>query len=588
MIIATGMLLLFLVYKEIIRVNRARLPFRLLAVLLAVTALIFLMVPIKYKVNRVANIGELQLLTPGTVFSTLKDAGYFTADSSVLMSKGNRRVQYIPDLAYYLRAHQEINQVKVYGYGLKKEELDGLKGHAFYFQGAPAPGGIISCSWPVALKQTELLQVQGTFNNTADQPVKLVLEGLGSKLDSVTIPARSLLPFSLKTRPGQTGRALYELTAFKGTSILQKEKIPFQVIEPPKIKLLVLSSFPDFEYKFLKNWLFENQYQVVFRTRVSKDKFSTDQLNTTAINAAQLNTGMLSKFDGVIADEEELSKLDPGASAGLRSAITGGLGLLIRIGDSKTLSEFGKRFSLYTAADSAAKSFTPVLTGGVARLKPLPASQYLYIRPRQSERPVVKDQGGKVLLSSSLYGNGKINASIITSTYHWKLTGATADYAEFWSFVISNTVRKQENRSSWRTIPAMPVLGQQTRLIYQSNNTDTVPAMEIDGQQLSPLRHTLLPYAAESTFWPQHTGWNELKTEKNTVNQVYVFGKADWLTLSQYQRLLENTNYSKNSLKKTENSKIQPENTEKEVSAWWFFALFLLSAGYIWFETKLL
>jgi len=586
-IIAVILLLVFLLYKEARRANRARLFLRIAAVVFAVGALAFLFFPPSYKTVQSRDGERLLLLTEGADNSSLQSGNYYTTDSSVLSKRSVRGVKYIPDLAYYLQQHQDLAGVSLYGNGLEPADLKSLNGYTYDFHPAQAPLGLLSCSWPGVLKQAELLRVEGVFNNTGEGPAKLLLEGLGSGLDSVIIPAHTSSTFSLKTLPRQLGRAVYNLIALTGNDTLQNEKIPFQVSESPKVKLLVLSSFPDFEYKFLKSWLFEHGYQVVFRTRISKDKFSTDQLNTTTLNAETINAATLAKFDGVIADDEELSALNPAAMAGLRSAINQGLGLVVRMNDIKTLSLPASQFKIYEAGDSTIKFFTPVLTGETAKLKPLPLTQDIYIRANTSEQQLVKARDGKVLLSTRIAGNGKITGSVISSTYQWMLGGHPDDYALFWSAVIGNTVRKQEKDNSWRTVPAIPVKGKPVRLIYQAATT-AAPVIDVDSANLNPLQNTLIPYRWAGDFWPQHTGWNQVKINSNPLEYLFVYEKNDWESVRQYQKLIDNISYAKKHASKVSNPKVKLENIEKEVSKWWFYALFLLSVGYMWFETKLL
>ncbi len=587
MIIAIAVLFVFLLLKEIRRRNRDRLLLRILAVLAVLGGLVLLVFPLKYKVDRNRENNELRLLTKGAAFP--KDTLYYTLDSNVLKQFGTRQITYLPDLAYYLRTHPEISRIKVYGYGLAPGELDKLKGYRFEFRPAVLPAGVISCSWPRQLKQTALLEVQGNYNNTGDRPVQLFLEGLGAKSDSIIIGAHARAHFSLKGQPKQMGRAVYTLAALSGTDTLEKEKIPFEVLESPKIKVLVLSSFPDFEYKFLKNWLFENKYPVVFRTRISRDKFSMDQLNTPALNVAEMNAGTPGKFDLVIADDEELSKSGPAVLNGLRNAISQGLGLLIRLNDVKPVSSLAKQFNLYTVADSTAKSFTPVFQGETAGLKPLPGLQPFYISARPAAQELVKDQSGKILLSSGLYGNGRLAASAISSTYHWILSGDQFDYARFWSAVISSITRKEDPSPEWSVVPALPVTGQQTAIHYTGHTTgNMIPAITAGQTRLSPLQHTELPFSWKADFWPSQTGWNELKTETGPTGYFFVFDNQDWKTLKDSERLLANLSHAKNTAVKTADKEVQTETIEKEVPAWWFFILFLLGAAYLWFETKLL
>jgi hypothetical protein len=586
-IAAVVALMVFLLYKEFRRANRARLVLRLLAVFCAVAALSFLYFPLKYHTSKNKEKGELHLLTAGADVTALKGDVYYTTDSSVLVNSRLRKLIYIPDLAYYLQQHQDVQRISIYGYGLEPEDLKILNNYNSEFHAALMPAGIVSCTWPRELKQTELLQVEGRYHNTTGKKLKIILEGLGTKLDSVTIAANATQLFLLKTQPRQLGRAVYQLTVLSGTDTLQKEQIAFLVNPSPKIKLLVLSSFPDFEYKFLKNWLFEHQYQVVFRTRVSKDKFSTDQLNAPGLSAENINSGLLAKFDGVIADDEELAAMDPAAAAGLRSAINQGLGLLVRMNDVKTLSSPARQFKLYSAADSTAKFFTPVLNGQVSMLKKLPAGSELFIQPDATGQVLVKDQNGKVLLSRKLTGNGKITGTVIAATYHWILDGNPADYSAFWSAVISNTIRKDEKGSSWRTLPAFPVKGDETQFVYQSATT-ALPNISIAGQRINALKNPNIPTQLKSVFWPQQVGWNEIKISGRPTEYLFVSGKSEWNGLKQYQNLMENKAYFKNQASKTDNDQLLTETIEKQVSKWWFFALFLLAAGFMWFETKLL
>ena len=587
MIISAVILLLFLLYKEMRRVNRDRLFLRLFAVLVAVGALVLLAFPIQYKVQGDTKASELNLLSRGADLSQLEATTYFTTDSSVLRSAGTRPIKYIPDLAYYLQVHQEISHLKVKGFGLNSGELKGLKNYAFDFQPAPSPEGIISCSWPRSLKQTALLDVQGIYNNTSEKPVKLLLQGLGLKLDSMVVSGHTRQNFSLKSPARQLGKTVYSLTAYSGTDTLQQEKIPFQVTASPKLKLLILSSFPDFEYKFLKNWLYENKYQVVYRTRISKDKFSVDELNTSAVNAEVLNATMLGKFDLVIADDEELSKLDPAAVSSLRLAVSKGTGLLVRMNDSKALSVFAKTFKLYKTTDSGTKSFKPAFAGEAA-MHPVPGSPGFYIQPQSGEQPLLKDETEKVLLSSALYGNGKLAVSTVAATYNWILSGEQPDYAKFWSGVISKLVRKDEGTGDWNIIPSLPVTDQQSAIIYQINATHSIPDLTIDQKKLSSTQHLSLPFVWKATFWAEHLGWNELKIENNAPDYFFVYNNQDWMAFKEQQSLLENLSYAKKSNLTAKTGSIQSEKLEKEVSSWWFFALFLISTAYIWFETKLL
>jgi hypothetical protein len=586
MIIAAVLLLGFLIFKELKRPNKAHLPFRILAVSAAVSALVLFVFPLKYEVSKNASPARLNILTAGADLRKLSDETYFTTDSSVLIQAARKNIKYIPDLSYYLRAHPELNALQVAGYGLGLQELNALKDYSYHFEPAARPGGIIACSWPHTIRKTARLVVQGMYNNTTDESVRLLLAGTGSRLDSVTIKAQTCGRFSLESTAGHLGKAVYNVLALQGADTLEKQKVPFVITEAPKIKLLVLSSFPDFEYKFLKNWLFDHNYEVVFRTRISKDKFSTDQLNTS-INADELNTGTLSRFDGVIADEEELARLTARETAALNGALNQGLGLLIRIVEEKTSSAFARKFNIVLHADSLVKVTAPHFADEASSLSAIPSTPLL-VQLKPQQQALLKDKSGRILMAASLAGSGKIVASTVASTYTWMLSGRRDDYAKYWSRSINSTVRKQEEVVNWQTSPGLPVKAHQVDFILQASAGQQSPVGAVGIEKLQLIQNTILPYSWKSTFWPEESGWNTLTLPENKRDFLFIYENADWSTLKNQERLQQNMLFAKNNVQKSDNDKLQSEVYKKELSQWWFFTIFLISVAYLWFETKLL
>jgi hypothetical protein len=586
MIIAAVLLLGFLIFKELKRENKAHLILRILAVAAAISALVLLVFPLKYEVSKNASPARLALLTTGADLGKLSDDAYFTTDSSILEKSGRKNIKYIPDLSYYLQSHPEINVVQVAGYGLSSRELNAVKDYSYHFEPADQPGGIIACNWPQTIRKTARLRVQGIYNNTKDESVRIVLAGTGSRLDSVTIKAKTKGRFSLESTAGHLGKAVYTVLALQGTDTLEKQKLPVIITEAKKIRILVLSSFPDFEYKFLKNWLFDHNYEVVFRTRISKDKFSTDQLNTS-INADELNTGTLSRFDGVIADEEELAKLNTPEAGALNAAINQGLGLLIRIVEEKTSSSFARKFTIVLHTDSLVKMTVPHFADETNNLQAI-ASVPLRVQLQPQQQALLKDKAGRVLMATGLSGGGKIVVSTVASTYTWMLSGQRDDYAKFWSRSINNTIRKQEQGQNWQTEPGLPVKAQQVKLVLQAAAGPRPPVVTVGKEKLLSVQNDVLPYSWRSIFWPEESGWNTLTLPESKRDFLFVYENNDWTSLKNQELLQQNILFAKNSVQKSHNEKLESENYKKEVSHWWFLTIFLISVTYLWFETKLL
>jgi hypothetical protein len=585
-IIAILLLTAFLIYKEIKRVNRARLVFRLLAVIIAVASLLFLILPIKYQSERNTDSKSLHFLTPGVTSTELKNESYLTSDSSVFKQFGKRKVRYVADLVYHLQAHPEVSNLIIYGYGLPKSILRNI--HAdVSIRPAKSPAGILSCSWPDVLSSSETFRIQGKYNNTNNRPVKLLLYGLGTKLDSINIGAEQQFAFTLECKPKQIGKAVYTVIAKQGNQVLEEEDVPFQVVERPKVKVLVLASFPDFEYKFLRNWLLENKYQAYFRTRISKDKFSTEQVNLDVKESDVITSSSFKKYDLIIADDEELGRLSA-TGDGLSREIAGGLGLIVRLNEAKALSGFTKKFQLSGSTDSINTTYQPVLVDAMQKLETLPVSQPVYISRNAAQLSLVEDRKGKILATLAMVGEGRVAATAIQSTYNWVLNAANTDYAAYWTEMMNRTARKSVKDFRFQFSPKFPTPKDLVSLSFQANPETELPQFSMEGKPLPVQQHLWLPFYWQVNFWHKTTGWNTFEVKPGSKQDIYIYKKTDWMPLKMDHLLKENQMYAKKSKMINENAAKNIEVVEKQVSNWIFVVLLLISIGYLWFETKIL
>ncbi|RZL38843.1 MAG: hypothetical protein EOO96_02020, partial [Pedobacter sp.] len=276
--------------------------------------------------------GNLTIITNGFSSDSLAkidEIKYYT-DTSISKDLKSKATL-IPDIAYYLAKHPSIETIKIYGYGLSKDELKKLHNYNIAYHPADEPAGILSCNWNNELAENEMLYVQGTYNNPSTKAAQLKLTGFGVALDSLTIPAETSTTFSLKNSLRQRGRAVLNLIATGNNDTVAQEKIPVQVFPKPPLKLLTLTSFPSFEYNFLKKWLYENQYPVAIRSKISKDKYSTDFLNRSTIKLEDIRQSMLQKEEVLIIDQQEFEAISSAERTAIMQAVTQGLGLVLLI-----------------------------------------------------------------------------------------------------------------------------------------------------------------------------------------------------------------------------------------------------------------
>ncbi|WP_025143020.1 hypothetical protein [Pedobacter jeongneungensis] len=584
--LAGFLLMTFLLYKEVRRANQARLLWRILANIVAVGCFVLLIVPIRYETHLKQNPDEIILLTEGTNLDSVANlkGKKYTLPSVDLK---NTKATTIADLSYFLKSNPNIRKLNVYGYGLTAAELENLKGYQISFHPSANPTGIIAANWPAKLKTSEPLQVQGMYQNTTKETVKLLLKGLGKAVDSVNIEANANKSFSFKTTPKQTGKAVYQLLALQKNDTLAKEAVPVQVGNQASMKVLILASFPDFEYKFLKNWLYENQYPLAFRSQISKNKYASDFLNMDSINLSQINALSLKKFDILIIDEEELAAISPGERSSINIAVNNGMGLLIRVTDSKALTRLSGKSNRFEIPPLKGKTLNLMLAEDHFKFNPLPLEQGLFLKTNQNEQSVITDASGKTLVNSSISGYGKILTSSISSTYNWILSGEKTDYAAYWSKLLANAARKRNDMLTVNIIPQFPVVNQKTRIITDLSVAGKLPILKVDDVQLNPRQNMELPFQWDALYWPKKTGWIDLQVNQN-IEPIYIYKKTDWQALKNQQNLNDTHQFIKNLGTAVNNTQLKDVVIEEEISIWWFFTGFLLAAAFLWYESRIL
>lgn len=573
-LLACIVLTVYLIYKELKRKNRALLTWRILASIFMSLAFAAMLFPISYTVSQNEAISELHLVTQGEVDLPAK-TNLYTLDSSLIKP----RTKYIPDLAYYLASHPEVKKLHVYGFGLPKNELDQLRDYELAFSPAKMPSGIIASSWPALIKSAMPLNVQGIYHNGTDAAVKLLLFGMGVRQDSVLIKAGEKISFSLKAKPKQAGQAIYQLIALQKNDTLSKEPLPFRVAPQQEMRILVLAASPDFEYKFLKKWLFENQYQVALRTRISKNKFSTDFLNMQTINVDQIQPDLLKNIDLLVLDEEELNDIGANERAAILQSVVKGMGAIVRLTNPKGSNSLGNfvRYEVHPASEKQ----SPLQLDAQQNLAALPFAPTLFLKENVRHQTVLQDDKARILASSQLNGMGLVIGTTLGATYQWQLSNENATYANFWSTLFAKVAKKEQSTYSLQFSPQFFAVGQKTRVILDGLD-NKVPQVDVEGLKLNWRQNMELPFEWDAIFWPELAGWNEM-TIGGKVTHFYAYHPTDWQSLKNAELLA-----SQRAQTKPFDSVNAVGQSNKEISKWWFFIIFLVSAAFLWFEQRVL
>jgi hypothetical protein len=572
----------FSVWKEVNRPNRSHLYLRILASLLAIAALACIILPISYSKDVSAlDDHSAVLLTPGFEPDSLanyKSDQLFTTDKSVQKAYSKAKLICLDELKTDSPA---FTKVHVFGFGLNENELNELEHLPLVFHPSPMPGGITAINWNQRLKSGERLIIQGRYNNQNSGAIKLVLKGLSTQLDTAIIPAKSNKEFELSAVPKNEGRTVYHLQAIAANDTLANENLPVEIDPIKPLKILMLSASPDFESRFLKNWLSENGFEVAVRSTISKDKFSSEYVNMQSVKIDHLSANVLEQFDLVIGD---LSVLKSESSLLKQQVTQKGLGIIIRADSlSKGSSWLQSDFPVEKLNMKNPAPVSLIIRDKKEKSAPLKTDQ-AFIRNQPGTQPLVSDVQDHILVSSSLTGAGRLVFTMVTNTYNWTLAGSRDDYSAFWSLLITRAARKAPMSEDWG-IPQIPVISEPVDLQLQSSQTPgTIIA---DSAVIAPTQDRSIPFISNNTYFPSFAGWHVIKQNNGQPAWWYVYGDKYWRGVKASEKLAATRNYAKIYAADASVTKQIHEKVQIEVPKIYFYLLLLGACVYLWVEGKI-
>jgi hypothetical protein len=583
-LISSILLLAFLCWKEIRRKNKARLRLRLVTSVLAIAALYFIASPISFQRKLdPSNENTAVILTAGFVkdsLTGLKNIPAYSNDRSI--ATGNKNVKFIPDLEYFSRSQANITRIHILGVGLDQHELEAFRNHKLIFH----PGtvaGFTSVQWNRYVRSGEKLSVQGYFKSASDRPVKILLRGLSTTLDSAELSGSK--SFELNTTPKLLDKTIYSLIALSGMDTLANEKIPVFIEKKSSLKILMLSSSPDFESKFLKNWLYAERYGLAIRRTISKEKFSTEFLNIGRTSLNRINPAVLENFDILIGDMSSLSELSAAENTAIQNEVIKGMGLFIRADSTVGGGFYRRAFTIRTNRAIDPRNLILSWDKQTAKKSSTPSSQVLEIIPRPGEQLLVRDNKNHILASSKLYGAGRLVVSTVPDTYTWMLSNNSAYYSSYWSHILEKAARKSQVENSWAVLNNLPVVHSPVQLQMESSSS-IFPSASIDDSHLHLSQNAIQSTRWTAQYWPTKAGWEKIPSgDKDTF--WYVFDDADWLSVRRTQKIQNTTNFISSKRTISQQSGKEIRTYKYTIPAIYFFIVFLICCGYLWIERKL-
>jgi hypothetical protein len=382
--------------------------------------------------------------------------------------------------------------------------------------------GIVAVDWQRRLTKGESLSVDGKWKGGR---IKLLLKGWGEVLDSVEVGQGA---FVLHAMPAQEGRAVYRLIAVAGADTIEQEDIPVEVETGRPLKILLLASSPDFENKFLIDWLAKGGHQVESRTEVSRGKYAE-----AFVNMRERSGG----FDLEIADSSVVT---------LRGQVKGGMGLLIRVDSPGSIGK----------------------GPGV--------------------RVLERDSLGRPVVSCRMEGAGRVAMTTANHTYSEWMAGRRQEYAAWWSTILRELARPTVAEEMWRMRPALPRVRDQVDLeletgkdwpqgVVGSGTMGTGVTAGSEGKMQGEAavylaQDAALTFCWRGRYWPESAGWQQAHSPGGDTSWWYAWPSGSWKGIygevrsGRQQRMID----------------------EKAlIPKGWLFTLFLISLLFLWVERKI-
>jgi hypothetical protein len=201
---------------------------------------------------------------------------------------------------------------------------------------------------------------------------------------------------------------------------------------------------------------------------------------------------------------------------------------------------------------------------------------------------LIRDEKANILVSSRLFGKGRILLSSINDSYTWILNNDLKSYAAYWSKLIGDHAKSKEISTLLALKNPLPILNQETTIIIETSS-DSIPLASSEGELLKFSQDPVLGFQWSAPFWPTKIGWNLLKTG-NTPDSIqtwfYVFEKNDWTSVNSVRKIKENSKVEGKSLSEFNEQNFSERFYRGEIPPAYFYILFLLSCTYLWLEAK--
>lgn len=467
--------------------------------------------------------------------------------NSKFMKVGNGQQMTLAELDY------QIDTAFVYGY------LPQLNPAYFQVREEIEIEKKLNIDYPKSIALDDSLSI--IIQNHSKQEVH-VSAVIGNDSISKSIPRESQSHISIL--PKSSGYILSEISTEKEeyNFAVKVEKAEHYVIQ-------ILAATPDFEWKFLGDYLKSKEHSVYQKTQISKGKFKSSFINWH--DSLQFNRGVAKDLKVLFADAKAWEDLPQNLKNQYLKKLKENRGnLIFRTNPNSQIQlslDKSKPTNIFSTSDNL-----------------LEQSDYNYLQFNNLYQldEVSQNTVFRLVKPDLIYG--VIN---FQNSFQLKLSGNNEEYEQIWSPVFSHLIRKSTelfyDKSEW----AMQYQPFFFRLWSEEKHEGiSIFNLKNDTVQLKLKPDHIYPERQHFMFYPKTVGWHfiNLNNQEEPI-PFYVQSEAQ---INQSEFLSDyNYDYLNYLNFEVSNTREKEEIYNQESITLWFFFLFLLCVGYLWIEDKI-
>jgi len=469
-----------------------------------------------------------------------------------------------------------ISQLFILGSGVKPYDLWQLEGRTVKLLKKEIPNGIDQLSYSKTLSEGEDLNLTARYLKPKSGN-QIVLQAPGNLgLDSIQFTAATDTVFSLQGTVKAPGDFVYTLAEkdLLGT-VVNNEALPVHISPEKQLQVVMLSAFPSFEFKYLKNYLAELNHQVLVRSQLTQGRFKYEYFNQERKPFNALTTSSLKDLDLVILDAGAWQSLSRNEQNSIKDAVAQeGLGVFVMPSEelfygSQPLIDF--KFTRTAQTEVELQDGTVVSTFGY------------YMNSAANFNATLK-AANQILAGQRFIGFGSVSTTVLSNTYALQLKGNQERYKSLWSEILKSVLKPESDMVFWEETeqivrPHEPYTIKFRTAVSEFTLTDT------DGNSIPVIQDPDIPELWLATFYPEETGWFTLRfSTGDTVSEhaYYVFAEVDWKARAAQGLTKANQDFFRKG-----DAEVEELQVKRPINPIYFFVLFVLAMGYLWLEPKL-